>query len=248
MVMMVYPCKCSPLRRLTVLCVVLYGMGKLQTTLAGSDSCDVTTYTVQVVNGCPDSEEKWNKAAERKNCSAYASQCGEPNKLVYHCVINEYVNQTLEVCAYVQNIVLGKCTSYSISGNLIQQNSRTNCADFTNPCPVLYRSDQAYKYPGCYQLVLKLTTGNPSSTNNQDDINVSTSSTPNASFYATLNTHGQEGMATVIIIIPVSVLILTLVCVIYLFRNYYRRKPSVLHEHTDGVMIPLQRRTIVEEN
>lgn len=81
---------------------------KLQTTLAGSDSCDVTTYTVQVVNGCPDSEEKWNKAAERKNCSAYASQCGEPNKLMYHCVINEYVNQTLEVCAYVQNIVLGR--------------------------------------------------------------------------------------------------------------------------------------------
>lgn len=81
---------------------------KLQTSLAGSDSCEVTTSTVQVVDGCPDSEEKWNKAAERKNCSAYASQCDEPNKLVYHCVINEYVSQTLEVCAYVQNIVLGR--------------------------------------------------------------------------------------------------------------------------------------------
>lgn len=243
---MVYPCKCSPLRRLTVLCVVLYGMGKLQTTLAASDSCDVTTYTVQVVNGCPDSEEKWNKAAERKNCSAYASQCGEPNKLMYHCVINEYVNQTLEVCAYVQNIVLGKCTSYSISGNLIQQNSRTNCADFTNPCPVLYRSDQAYKYPGCYQLVLKLTTDNPSSTNNQDDINVSTSSTPTASSNATLNTHGQEGMATVIIIALVSVLILTLLSGIWCFWNNRRRKPPVLHKRTDILMIPL-RRTIVED-
>lgn len=46
-------------------------------------------------------------AAARKNCSAYASHCSEPRRLVYHCVINPYVNQTLEVCAYAQNIVSG---------------------------------------------------------------------------------------------------------------------------------------------
>lgn len=76
--------------------------------VAGSDSCEVTRYTVQIVDGCPDSKEKWKEAVARKNCSAYANQCDEPNKLVYHCVINEYVTQTLEVCAYAQNIVLGR--------------------------------------------------------------------------------------------------------------------------------------------
>lgn len=76
--------------------------------VAGSNSFEITRSTVRVVNDCPDSEESWRDAAERKNCSAYANYCDEPERLLYHCVINEYVNQTLEVCAYVQNIVLGK--------------------------------------------------------------------------------------------------------------------------------------------
>lgn len=46
--------------------------------------------------------------ARRKNCTAYASQCHEPQRLVYHCVINEYANQILEVCAYGRIIVSGR--------------------------------------------------------------------------------------------------------------------------------------------
>lgn len=76
--------------------------------VAGSNSCEVTRSTVRAVNGCPESEESWREATERKNCPAYANYCDEPERLLYHCVINEYVNQTLEVCAYVQNIVLGR--------------------------------------------------------------------------------------------------------------------------------------------
>lgn len=80
----------------------------LQTLVAGSNSCEVTRSTVQVVDRCPDSEKKWKERAAIKNCAAYASQCAEPERLVYHCVINSYVNQTIEVCAYAQNIVLGR--------------------------------------------------------------------------------------------------------------------------------------------
>lgn len=116
----------------------------------------------------------------------------QPERLLYHCVINEYVNQTLEVCAFVQNIVLGrmlimvclffspaisnfitvslsvslpihrnsfyvkpvhqklffyigKCTSYSISGNVVQANFRADCTEFKeNSCSQFYRSDVAY--------------------------------------------------------------------------------------------------------
>lgn len=64
--------------------------------------------TVEYVDDCPDNEEKWREASARKNCTAYASQCDEPERLVYHCVINSFVNETLEVCAYERIIVLGK--------------------------------------------------------------------------------------------------------------------------------------------
>lgn len=80
----------------------------IQISVSGSDSCEVSRSTVQFVDICPDSEEKWKKAAARKNCSAYANQCSEPERLKYHCVINELVTQTLEVCAYTQFIFLGK--------------------------------------------------------------------------------------------------------------------------------------------
>lgn len=75
---------------------------------ANGESCSISRKTVQVVDDCPDSLEKWNKAAERKNCAAFATQCDRPKKLLYHCVINPFVNDTIEVCAYAKNIVLGK--------------------------------------------------------------------------------------------------------------------------------------------
>lgn len=76
--------------------------------MSGSDSCKVSQSTVKIVSRCPDSEEKWKKAAARKNCKAYANQCSKPERFAYHCVINEYVNETLEVCAYTQYIFSGK--------------------------------------------------------------------------------------------------------------------------------------------
>lgn len=71
-------------------------------------SCPVSLSTVEVVEMCPDTEGKWKEAAAKKNCTAYASRCSERARLVYHCVINTYANQTLEVCAYAQNILDGK--------------------------------------------------------------------------------------------------------------------------------------------
>lgn len=133
----------------TVICCFLF-----RTSLQSSrDSCHISRSTVQIVEDCPNSEEQLKQAAMRKNCAAYASQCSEPERLEYHCVINPFMNQTLEVCAYAQNIVLGFCTEYSLSGNMIQQSAETDCLTFTeNPCPIFYRSTEAYKYPGCYNL------------------------------------------------------------------------------------------------
>lgn len=78
-----------------------------QVSLSITDSCPDSRPTVQVVDDCPDSEEKWKEAAERKNCTAYANQCDEPRRFVYHCTINAFSNQTLEVCAYGKYIFEG---------------------------------------------------------------------------------------------------------------------------------------------
>lgn len=75
---------------------------------ADEDSCEVSRSTVQTVDDCPITAEEWQIAAVRKNCTSYADQCDEPERLEYHCVINSAVDQTIEVCAYAQNIVLGK--------------------------------------------------------------------------------------------------------------------------------------------
>lgn len=173
-----------------MVCIILHREAK--TLVAGSNSCEVTRSTVQVVNGCPDSEESWREAAVMKKCDVPAKQCSEPERLVYHCVINPYVNQTLELCAYSQNIVGGKCTSYVISGNVIQENWRTDCSKFKeNACPPYYRSDEAYKYQGCYQLIKKSTAGtnNSVSTRNPDNVVVFTTTSANISSNMSTNKH-----------------------------------------------------------
>lgn len=99
-------CKCMSLKISIILWIVTTELlSKLE---SSGHSCNISRLTVQTVENCPDSEKKWKEAAARKNCSAYASQCDEPERLVYHCVINAYINETLEVCAYPQNIVLGR--------------------------------------------------------------------------------------------------------------------------------------------
>lgn len=97
---------CMALRTITFLCIVSSEILMLSHTLEASDSCSISRYTVQKVENCPESKEKWKEAAARKKCEDYAIFCDEPKRLKYHCVISSFINETLEVCAYTQNIVL----------------------------------------------------------------------------------------------------------------------------------------------
>lgn len=53
------------------------------------------------VKFCPTTEQEWETAAKRKNCDKIATQqtCSGSEDFVYHCVINGFQNETLEVCA-----------------------------------------------------------------------------------------------------------------------------------------------------
>lgn len=55
---------------------------------------------IKIVVACPTSKQKWEKAADDMNCNKFATgkNCKDKSN-EYHCVINEYTNETLEVCA-----------------------------------------------------------------------------------------------------------------------------------------------------
>lgn len=196
---------------------------------AGSDSCPVSNTTVEIVKKCPETEKDWNDAAARKNCFQYADQCDQPDKLLYHCVINPYVNQTLEVCAYVQNILWGYCAEYNILGNLIQANYKTNCLIFNqNPCPEFYRSKDAFLYPGCFELVKNSTASSSvstvSSTTFSLDITGRDTTPPNGD--RTTNDDNTEGKTTLKIALTMGILVSLLIVFIIIVLVWKRKKKN----------------------
>lgn len=67
-----------------------------------------------LVTSCPTSKVEWDTAARKKNCRGIASQqnCAPVDKFRYHCVINGYRNETLEVCA-PSRIIFGVLIKYN---------------------------------------------------------------------------------------------------------------------------------------
>lgn len=196
-----------------------------------SNSCPVSPSTAEIVEDCPDSEQKWRELARRKNCTAYASQCDEPQRLVYHCVINEYANQTLEVCAYGRIIVSGYCTEYNYIGNRIQQNFRTNCASFTqNPCPSGYPSNESYKYPGCYRFA-KGTSEKPVTETTQSTFTIVSSNSPNQTNGSRPNADDAQPtyMYMIFVATGAALLIATITATIFVYVKC-RRSPSESNE------------------
>lgn len=79
----------------------------LKIVTAKNDSCSVSRNVYKSVQSCPETETELIEAASKMNCSSFARQCGEPERLMYHCVINPS-GGLVEVCAYNQSIVHGK--------------------------------------------------------------------------------------------------------------------------------------------
>lgn len=67
--------------------------------------------SVKIVGNCPDSKEKWRAAVEKKKCPSFALKLSKPEEFMYHCVINSYLNQTVELCAQQKIIFGGKLIS-----------------------------------------------------------------------------------------------------------------------------------------
>lgn len=66
-----------------------------------NEHCPEAVRSIQLVEKCPSSEEEWKDGASNKNCGKLAKRqnCTIADEFLYHCVINAYINETLEVCA-----------------------------------------------------------------------------------------------------------------------------------------------------
>ena len=64
-----------------------------------ADECIVSKSTVKKVKSCPQNAEEWGNAADKKGCEKVN------HSFIYHCVMNTWRNETVEVCASAIGIV-----------------------------------------------------------------------------------------------------------------------------------------------
>nr|XP_022289288.1 uncharacterized protein LOC111101202 [Crassostrea virginica] len=105
-----------------------------------AEKCIKSADTAIVVQVCPQTEMEWTVAAEKKNCKSYCSS------FQYHCVMNTWRNETIEVCAPGLQIVGKKCAEFNFGGSRIQRNGNMNCSK----CPTSYASINSFQYRECY--------------------------------------------------------------------------------------------------
>lgn len=124
-----------------------------QYTTDGTKLCHESVNDIRIVDSCPTSKEEMENAANNKNCTKFAKN-RNCTHLEYHCVINTYMNETLEVCA-PKRFIFGYCTEFNAVGGVVQRHYAAKCNDKFPKCDRIYSSIYAYKYSDCYKLVYR---------------------------------------------------------------------------------------------
>lgn len=170
--------------------------------------CRDAVASAALVTSCPASKIEWDTAARKKNCSRIASHqnCTTVEKFQYHCVINGYRNETLEVCA-PSRIIFGHCVEFNLLGGVIQDQLSSPCNDIFPKCDTIYISTAAYTYPDCYNLISKFST--------------KVDTTTNINFLTTTSRtdKSRELFAVVASAGTVSILIISISIVIFIYKQ-----------------------------
>lgn len=116
--------------------------------------CPESIPTVSVVPQCPSNAKEWISAAKQKSCNELGQiqTCTNPDKFVYHCVLNKQATQMLEVCAPTW-FLTGYCARFSEEDKGIINDPDLDCTKFDSPCPTRFLSNESYKYQTCYQKI-----------------------------------------------------------------------------------------------
>ncbi|XP_062567888.1 uncharacterized protein LOC134230125 isoform X2 [Saccostrea cucullata] len=105
------------------------------------------------VTSCPKSIKAWREREHLKGCYVPQNTCAgfgsSSLTFVYHCLPNEFLNATFEVCMPATYILGRRCAEYNVHGRVIQPSLENHC----ETCPVRYISTDIYKYPSCYDIV-----------------------------------------------------------------------------------------------
>lgn len=74
---------------------------KLKLCSSVENYCQEAVKSITKVDICPTSKEEWDKAASKKNCSVMAAMqnCTNTELFLYHCVIDRFRKETIELCA-----------------------------------------------------------------------------------------------------------------------------------------------------
>ncbi|XP_056015862.1 uncharacterized protein LOC125674591 isoform X2 [Ostrea edulis] len=141
-------------QRGTVFAIVACASFLLQIKWLEGKQCTASIPTLNNVAQCPNTAEAWLNAASRKRCDAIAETqtcVSDPAKFVYHCLVNQWLNGTVEVCA-PNWILTGYCGYYDTVIGKIVNDVKKDCTLFNEPCPTRYNSSEAYKYQECYRV------------------------------------------------------------------------------------------------
>nr|XP_022292748.1 probable serine/threonine-protein kinase roco6 [Crassostrea virginica] len=107
--------------------------------------CPPSADSVSVIDSCPMNSVEWNQRALLKNCSTYPN-CSK--QLEYHCLLNPYANESLEVCAPNTWMAEDFCPSYNIKQQRILE--QFDCTSLISDCPrSQYFSRSILDYKGC---------------------------------------------------------------------------------------------------
>ncbi|XP_062591102.1 uncharacterized protein LOC134252632 [Saccostrea cucullata] len=109
--------------------------------------CKDSLTTVTRVWSCPKNTSELRKAVERKRCHDIKHSC---KSFEYHCVINDWMNETIEACAPSLLIIGGRCAEFNTDKTSIRGNFLTDCKSSSPPCPSSYNSTTSYQYFGCF--------------------------------------------------------------------------------------------------
>lgn len=111
--------------------------------------CPASVPTVSVVSKCPTNKTEWDQAASRKKCSHMSAKCGDKSP-VYHCLLNQWGNETVEVCASTW-YMSGFCAIYNTDEMKVIDDFERDCTKLSEEtCPSRYISSEAYMYQKCY--------------------------------------------------------------------------------------------------
>lgn len=126
----------------------------LTSSVLGSRFCQWSTESAVAVSICPQNKMMLEVRAKIKDCEAKAGiqNCTIPHKFKYHCVMNEFETEFVEVCA-PEYYIHGHCTEYNSLGAAIQEHFSLKCSDVKPPCNTSYLSTDAYLFKGCFEMV-----------------------------------------------------------------------------------------------